>query len=84
VSVVCWQDKVTASDWSLFQRSPAEYGGEETEVSGQLHVPAAVFPVKELPECWMNHIKAGLEALEKEKSLGLTGSITTIPRSSSP
>jgi hypothetical protein len=46
---------------------------EETGVSGQLYIPAAVYPVKKLPECWVNHIKAGPEALEKEKSLGLTG-----------
>jgi hypothetical protein len=59
-------------------------GGGETGVSGELYITAAVFPVKKLTECWMNHIKVGPEALEKEKFLGLTGSRTTIPRFSGP
>jgi hypothetical protein len=44
-------------------------GREEKEVSSQLHIPAAVFPVKELTEWWVNHIKAGPEALEKDNLL---------------
>ena len=57
-------------------------GGEETGVSGQFHVLAAVFPVKKLPECWVNQNRSG--SFGERKSLGLSGNRTTIPGSSSP